>query len=541
MLPRQHSLALARGISLCALIFGVLSCDGGEAGKRAGSEGRGVVIGILNEPKSLNPLVATSVQSHDVINLMFERLLIEQADFLTFSPGLAQSWSFGADSLSITFRLREGLRWHDGQPVTAEDIRFTWQRQSDPRTAWASRSIKDRIVDVEVVDNRTATFHFAQQYRYQLHDANDGVVLPKHILESIPPDSMRSAEFSRNPVGTGPFRFSRWVSGQYIELARNRDYYIKGRPFLERVAYRVVPDMTNLANQLKAGEIDCLESLPIDILDDLRKDYPEIRIYQYMSRGMTFVVWNLEKDLFADRELRRAFAMAINAEEIIETLLAGMARIADSPMHPMLWAYDPDGSRIPYNPEEALAILNRLGWTDSDNDGVLDRDGRPLEFSMTTNQGVQLRVDIMTMVQEYLRHIGVKVNARVLEWNAFMDGVVGGDFDSCVLGWRVGTRVDLTSFWHSEATPPNGFNAARYKNREVDELIGRARNTLDTDVARHLWKMCQRLIYEDQPIFFVAVPYELVGLRRDFCGVEPNAHGFFVNIADWYVGDDCAE
>jgi peptide/nickel transport system substrate-binding protein len=407
--------------------------------------------------------------------------------------------------------------------------------QVDPRIGWASRSLKDRITDVEVVDERTVVFHFASRYPYQLHDANDGVIVPSHVLTTVPPESMRTSAFGRSPVGNGPFTLARWIPGQYIELERNPDYY--GDAHLDRVGFRIVPDMTSLVTQLKAGEIDCLESVPLDALPDLERDYPDIRIYEYMSRGMVFIVWNLEEELFADREVRRALAMAINARDIIDTLWRGTADVSDSPMHPVLWAHDPDMAPIAFDAEGARAALAEAGWTDSNNDGVLDKDGRRFEFEMTTNQGMQVRIDVMTMVQEHLRRVGIKVNARVLEWGAFMDGVVKGDFESCVLGWKVGTRADLYSFWHSTATPPAGFNASRYRNARVDELIEMARDMPDRTRAEKLWHECQRLIYDDQPIFFLAVPHEIVALRRKFCGVEPNAHGFFVNVTDWKVGD----
>ena len=471
--------------------------------------------------------------------MMFLKLLVEQSDFLHFRPRLAERWLFGDDSLSITFHLRQDVYWHDGEPVTAADVRFTWQLQTDPEIAWASRSIKDRIDDVEVIDDHTVTFHFANRYRYQLHDANDGVIVPRHALDKVLRESFRTCDFGRSPVGNGPYRLARWVPGQYIELERNDEYYVESQPYLERVVFRIVPDMTNLVTQLKAGEIDCLESIPIDALSEIESEYTDVRIYQYMSRGMAFIVWNLENDLFTDREVRRALAMAINAPEIIETLWRGRAEASDSPMHPMLWAHNPEMTPIRFDPDRARAMLAEQGWRDSNNDGVLDKDGRPFEFEMTTNQGIQVRADIMTMAQEYLRRVGVKLNARILEMNTFMQGVISGEFDSCVFGWKVGTRADLSSFWHSTATPPSGFNASRYRSTRADELMEQAKNTLDTKKATELWYECQRIIYEDQPIFFLAVPYEVVGLRDHFCGVEPNAHGFFVNLHEWYVGEGC--
>ena len=159
-----------------------------------------------------------------------------------------------------------------------------------------------------------------------------------------------------------------------------------------------------------------------------------------------------------------------------------------------------------------------------------------------TNLGIQWRADVITMVQAYLQRIGVKVNVRVLEFNKFIELVTAGEYESCVLGWNATERTDLTNFWHSTSTPPrNGHNISGYSNETVDDLIDRAKNTLDPNEARLLWYRCQRIIYEDQPFFFLTVPYEVVGLHKRFCGVRPSPAGFFLGISDWYVSEDCQE
>jgi peptide/nickel transport system substrate-binding protein len=537
MRRRQH-IPGPEWLVFLALLF-VLSCGKAQESGPTTSVGGTVVIGILGEPGSLNPLVVTSITTQDIVDLVFLRLLVEEGDFLNHRPSLAEQWSFSADSLAITFRLRDDVLWHDGRPVTAEDVQYTWQLQTDEQVAWASRHLKDSIEDVEVVDARTVVFRFKHRSPDQLKDANDGVIVPKHIMETIPRESFSVADFGRNPVGCGPFKLGRWESGQFIELVRNENYYENGQPYLERVIFRIVPDMTTLVTQLKTGEIDCLESIPTDVLPELRDKHPEIKIYSYPTRDMAFIAWNLENPLLEDRDIRRALALAMNTREMITTLWNGMAEVLVGPMHPMLWAHDPGLEALPYDPDRARDILQAHGWGDAEGDGIREKDGKPFELDMTTNKGIQYRADVMTMAQAYLRQIGVKVNPRILEWNTFIGGVVSGDFDSTVLGWKVSTRADLTTFWRSTAVPPNGFNASRYHNAEVDSLIDRARRTLNVEDAKRLWSRCQRLIYEDQPIFFLAVPHEVVGLNSKFCDVRPNAKGFFENLPEWYIGENC--
>lgn len=529
-----------RALVYAALVMTMLgaSCDSKRTPRDAGRSGT-LVVGLLSDPKTLNPLAATSVESRQIVELLFLKLMEEQSDFSSFRPMLAASWEFGPDSLDVTFRLRDDVVWADGAPVTAEDVRFTWELQTDTLVAWPSRSVKERIEGVEVIDEHTVKFRFSQRHLYQLMDANDGVVLPEHLLAGIPRNELRVSDFGRYPVGNGPFRLARWESGQYVELERNPLYHEKGLPRLDRVVFRIVPDMVNLVTQLKAGEIDCLESLPLDAVRDIRANHPEIEVYTYPSRHQVFIAWNLQQPRLSSREVRRALAMAIDRDEMIRSLWGGMAEPSESPMHPILWAHDPGIDPVRFDPGLSRRLLAENGWQDTDGDSVLEKNGEPFEIRILTNQGNQLRSDIATMVQEYLRRVGVRVLPRQLEWSTFVEHLTQGDFDGCVFGWKTGTRADLTELWHSGSIPPNGYNIARYENAGVDSLIDAAKSAMTREVAGPLWRRVQAIIYEDQPALFIAVPYEVVGLRRGYCDVAPNALGFFAGLPRWYAAEKC--
>jgi peptide/nickel transport system substrate-binding protein len=504
-----------------------------------GNDGPTLTVGLLSEPSTLNPLAVTSVQARDILEQIYLKLLEEQPDFLNFRPRLAKAWEFSEDSLTITFYLRDDVRWTDGVPVTAEDVRFTWELEVDTVVAWRSAGIKSAIRDVEVIDPHTAAFHFSRRYPYQLMDANDGVILPKHILETIPREELRTHPLGRSPVGNGPFMLDRWEPGQYIELVRSPDYYENGKPFIDRVIFKFVPDMVTLATQLKKGEIDVLESIPSDILPGLRETYPHIKIYTYPSRQYVWIAWNLKNELFDSPEVRRALTMAIDRGEIIETLFAGRAAECKSPIHANLWAYDESIEAIPFDPDEARRTLERLGWRDGDGDGILDRNGKPFAFDMITNHGNQQRVDIATMAEAYLKKIGVRARVRTLEYGTVTEKLLGGDYDSCVFGWGTATKPDITNQWHSSSVRPKGMNISSYQNPVVDDLIDRAKVTLDGAEAKRLWSQAQRIIYYDQPFTFIAIPYEINAADRRFCRVEPNAISFFYNLRDWRVGAAC--
>jgi peptide/nickel transport system substrate-binding protein len=505
---------------------------------RADAASTTLTVGLLSEPASLNPLTVTSAEARDIVERLFVKLLEEQADFLSFEPRLASQWSFSADSMAITFRLRDDVRWSDGEPVTAGDVRFTWELEMDTTVAWPGRNIKERIRDVEVVDDQTVVFHFTERYPYQLMDANDGVILPRHLLEDVPRSELRTHPFGRRPVGNGPYVVERWEAGRYLVLAANDGYY-GGAPAVDRVIFTFVPDMVALMTQLKKGEVDLLESAPADQLASLQEDYPQLKVYRYPSRRVDFIGWNTRHELFADAGVRRALTMAIDRDEIIATVWGGNARQATGPIPPVLWAHDDSIQPLPFDPRRATAALSEKGWVDRDGDGILDRDGRVFAFEIVTNNSNQSRVDICTMVQGYLGAIGIDVTIRTLDFSTFIGTVLDGGYDACVLQLKVATKLDLTDQWHSSAVPRNGYNVSFYQNPEVDRLIEQARVCLDPERGRELWSQVQRIIYRDQPFTFIAVPDEINVLHERFCNVRPNAISFFANLRQWRVAPDC--
>ncbi|HXV14705.1 MAG TPA: ABC transporter substrate-binding protein, partial [Candidatus Krumholzibacteria bacterium] len=287
-----------------------------------------LVVGTRAEPKSLNPVAITASEGHQIAGLVFLKLLEEQDDFLSFEPQLASSWTWSADSLAVTFHLRPDALWSDGTPVTAHDVRFTWEVQVDTTVAWPNASIKSKIRDVEVKDARTVVFHFKERYLYQLMDANDGVILPKHVLGSVPRAELKTAPFGRAPVGNGPYALSRWESGQYLELSANPRYFGAAggsAPQVQRVVFKFVPDAVTLLAQLKAGEIDLLEAVQPGDLASIRKSRPDATVHTVPSRRMSFIAWNEKRAPFDDRDVRRALTMAIDRAEIIRTVWQGYA------------------------------------------------------------------------------------------------------------------------------------------------------------------------------------------------------------------------
>jgi peptide/nickel transport system substrate-binding protein len=279
--------------------------------------------------------------------------------------------------------------------------------------------------------------------------------------------------------------------------------------------------------------------VPADQLARLQQDYPQLQVFRYPSRRFDFVGWNNRRPLLADAEVRRALTMAIDCDEIIATVWGGQAQRAKGPVLPVLWAYDDGIELLPFDPERAAALLAAKGWVDSDGDGIRDRDGREFSIEIVTNNTSQQRVDVCTLVQGYLRNVGVEVRIRTFDFSTFLAKVQDCDYDACVLQLKLSTKLDLTDEWHSGAVPPNGYNVSFYQNPEVDRLIEEARVCLDPERARTLWSQAQRTIYRDQPVTFIGIPDEINVLNERFCNVRPNAISFFANLRHWRVAPDC--
>ena len=523
-----------RLLLLSLSIVCVLCACSSEQAAESVDDGR-VFVGLLSEPATLNPLAATASREFNIIDLLFLQLGSLQPDLISLKPALAEGWTFSDDSLSVTFRIREGVTWHDGQPVTVDDVLFTFEVQTNPDVAWPGAHTKERITQVEVTGERDITFRFAARYPYQLVDANYGHILPKHLLASVPAAEMRTAEFGRRPVGCGPYRLGWWDAAQFIRLERNPEYHEAGVPALDEVVYRFIPDEAAVMTSLKAREIDCTEFVTPDALAELEVD-GDLEVVEYAGREMSFIAWNNERAPFDDPAVRRALAMGIDAAAAIKAAWNGRAALSNGPVPPVLWAHDPSIDAIAHDPAAAQRALNELGWLDADGDGVLERDGKPFEFEMLTNQGNQQRIDAITVVQASLAEVGVKVNLRVLEWNAFMTTVIReGTFDSCLFGYNMPVRVDLKNYWSTGAS----FNLSRYSNPEVDALIERARFAPTTAASLADWQECQQRIYDDQPHYFLALPNELLAIDRRFCNVEPNVLSFSYNLPQWSVGAAC--
>jgi peptide/nickel transport system substrate-binding protein len=535
----------AVSLALSAFVLSLATCRRTEepaTAERSATPriGGSAAIAWTNDIAGVNEtIVPSSNATNDVLFQIFDHLVAEQPDFTehapTLLPQLAKAWEWSEDKKSITFHLQEKAVWSDGVPITAEDVRFSWQAQSSPDVGYGDANSKRFITDVEVVDPYTARFHFSRVYAKQMLDANEGVILPKHKWSALPFKEWRkNADWFRDHLVTsGPFRLASWKPQQEIVLAKNERYFEPGRPRLDRAVLRIVPEAPSQIAQLLAGEVDFATNVqPTDaprVAGDKR-----LELIAIPFRNFVFVAWNNQRPPFKDRDVRRALTLAIDRKKIVDTLWGPYAKVAVSPILSFIWAHDKSIQGLPFDPAEAKKILAAKGWKDVDGDGVIERNGKPFRFELTTNAGNQQRIDATVMIQSQLAAVGIAAVPRIVEFNALSAKLDEGDYDSVVIGLGMDTSLDLTTLLHSRSIG-NGNNLARYSNPEVDRLIDEAAGQPDINAMVPRVRQVERIVEQDQPATFLWESKRLMGANRRLRDAKPSPIYMLWNLRDWWV------
>jgi peptide/nickel transport system substrate-binding protein len=522
------------------------ACNPGRSGAPAGMHGdepkRGgqVIIGVPTDISTLNEYQSTGESTEfAIIDLMFPSLMVEQPDYLqhppSFAPRLATSWEFSQDNRTLTFHLRDDARWSDGVPVTAEDVRFTFTVQKDKRVGSSGLEFKDFIDDVEVVDPHTARFHFTRVYPYQLMDANDGHIVPAHKWGKIPFEKWRNTDFEPIVATAGPFRLASHTPNQTLILDRDPGYWGQPRPYLDRLVFRVIPEVSSLINQLISGEIDLVQQIQPRDAQRVRDD-PDLEIVEFPSRNWGFVAWNNRSPLFSDRRVRRALSLGINRKAAVDTVFHGFAQLAVGPVLSSMWAFNRNLQQLPFDPKQAAALLADAGWSKRNEKGILVRDGRPFAFDLAYPATNPMRAELAVLIQSDLARLGIAVRPMQTEFTAFVAATETGNFDAVLWAWEEATKVDLTTVWASPSTTAGSNNFIGYSNPEVDRLIAAAREEPDYTRAKVVLDRIQEIVVEDQPVTFLYESKQLVGINRRIRGADINAMGVYFNVEEWYWG-----
>jgi peptide/nickel transport system substrate-binding protein len=414
----------------------------------------------------------------------------------------------------LVFRLRPGVRFHDGHEFDAGDVKFTYEAIMNPRNLSPRISDYEPVKAVEVADPLTVRVLYKRLYSPALGTWAMGI-LPEHRLNrdalikearhlGKDPEkfSMRQSSFNRRPFGCGPFVFGEWKSDQYITLDRFEDYW-EGPPNYKKYVFRIIPDLLTQEMEFYAGTVDNYGVQPHQVRR--LKDDERFQGFSGTSFGYTYIGYNMRRAPFDDPRVRRALGMAIDVKKIIDYVLYGQGERITGPFVKQTDFYNRDIAPVPYDPEGALRLLGEAGWT-RNRDGWLEKDGKRLQFTLITNSGNDLRKAVLAIAQDAWKQIGIDVRTDLLEWSVFIqERVDKADFDAVILGWSMGIEPDLFQIWHSSQSNPHQLNFVAYKNSEADDLIVKIRQEYNHDKQVEYCHRLHELIAADQPYTFLYV------------------------------------
>ncbi|MBA4156966.1 MAG: hypothetical protein H0X65_05765 [Gemmatimonadetes bacterium] len=554
MIRNYRTTVLAAAFSL-----GLAACGRGADGAGASNPeavpetdryGGTAVVSIHTDPRSLNTLATSDLEAAELQNSLLSLPLVRYNAQLEAVPLLAERWDtvrVAPDTLELTFHLRRDVKWHDGVPTTAEDVRFTYHRMRDSRVAFGRKGFLALwSPEVEVVDSFTIRFRLRPHTEF-LDFWTFDVILPAHILSNVPPEQLRNHPFGTRPIGNGPFRFVRYIPHQEWVFEANPDFpkALGGRPYLDRLVVRVLPDENTRFIELMQGSLD-LGGIRPPQADEVRAA-GGLRLTTHKPTTYGFVVWNTRLPMFNDARVRRALGMAIDREGIVQGLLGGFGEVGRFTATPRHWQYDSSDQEtlLPFNLEAAGLLLDEAGWRFRDADGVRKNEqGRPLRFTLKAPHAVQTYTDILPAVQAQLRRVGADVQAQFVELNTMwgqVEGRIGADgerqrdFEAMLFQWSEYIRLDNTYILHSRSRN-EAFASASYANPRADGFMDTLAVTLDREAARPLWREYQRFMVQESPFTVLFYPYNILAVRSRIQGVEFDAGGgVLASARRWWI------
>jgi peptide/nickel transport system substrate-binding protein len=533
-----------RALLAVACLALVSACaDSSGANEAAGGA---VIIAAPADPDALIPALSGTSSGQAVVQQLFDRLADPGDDLNTvgdkgFRPHLARSWSWSADSLSIAFNVDPRARWHDGQKVRAEDVRFTFQLYTDPLTAAPFAPLLANIDSVSVRDSLTAVFWFKKRSQEQFFDATYQMLIhPQHLLGTTPRDSLRMSAFALHPVGSGRFRFVSWEPKVALVIASDTTNYA-GRAKLDRVIFAPTSDPAAGVNRMLARETDVLDNVRPEMMAQFA-GRSDIRLQPYAALVYASLMFSLHDNgttrahpLFGDRALRRAIARALDRRTMVRAVLDSLAVVPIGPAPTAISPRDTTLAQLPYNAAEADRLLDSLGWARG-ADGMRARAGKPLAFSLLIPATVRTRVRYATLIQAALKERGITVNIESVEPPVYTERLGKRAFDATI--HSAGTDPTLAtvrqSWGGAAALTAGGSNRTGYASPVFDALVDSAMNASGAATGAY-WVRAFREINEDAPAVWLYEPRQVIALQARLQPTRILPIGAYSGLAEWTI------
>ncbi len=503
-------------LTIVVIIVLFTGCGGNKGDNNTliyGSQDYTAINPALYEHGEINSLIFAGLTSHDENNKVV--------------PGLAKSWTWDENSKTYVFKLKKGLTFHDGEPVTSNDVKFTLEAILNEKNQSEIISNYNDIESISCPDDETVIIKLKEN-NVAFPDYMTIGILPKHLLEG---EDLITSEFNQKPVGAGPYMVTEWDQGQSITMKKFNNYY-GGEPNIETVVFKIVPDSDARAIQIETGDIHMAQVTPKGAKQ--LEGNEEINIYNMKTADYRAIAYNFNSKLFKENsELPNILSYGINRDAIIKSVQLGEGEKAYSPIQKNKYNNE-DINKFQYNPKKCQALLAENGWKKA-KDGFYEKNGQQLSFTISAMADDKVRVDMATMCANQLQQIGIKATAEAkaeLDWD---------NQDSCIIGW--GSPFDADDHTYKVFSTGAGDNYTAYSNEKIDSMLSLARHTNDEEARRHLYKKFQEEMTKDMPYTFISYVDADYAVGKNITGISENTvlghHGvgIFWNISKWKINE----
>jgi peptide/nickel transport system substrate-binding protein len=491
-----------------------------------------LALHLHTDPITLNPVLAEDAYSATIISHVYETLLERDNVTLDMKGLLATHWTISPDNLVFTFYLRQGVKFHDGRPFTAKDVVFTYQKTMDEKTPNPQKKVYYQdVLSATAPNDFTVIFVMKKPYYKSLEFLGGMEIIPEHIFGKL--DNFVINDYNlKNPVGTGPYRFTSWKTREKVVLTRNENYW-GHLPRIKKIEYKIIEEDSVALQALKKQDLDMnnLNSFQWVRQTNSEKFNKVFNKIKYLATSYNYIGYNTRKAPFNDKRVREAMTYLVNREKVRQTIMNNLAEITTGNFWINSKQYNHDLKPHEFNPEKAMQLLKSAGYKEN-HDGFLEKDGKPLTFELMVPSGAEFYRKFTPVFKEELGKYGIVVNIRQIQFQALIEKVNKRDFEAMMLGWSMDIENDPYQLWHSSQIE-KGHNFTGFTTPELDYLIEKARLEFNVDIRNRYYHRIHEILHENQPYTFLFTGYNLVALQKRFQNV--NVYKTGLDFREWII------